>query len=58
MYEIKTLPCGHQIEEGKKWCPACTKHVARIKYGEPGICPSCNKSYPIDRYNFYIEKKL
>ena len=56
MWIKKILPCGHEIEERKKWCPACNKHVAKIKYGEPGICPECNKRYPIDRYNFYREK--
>ena len=56
MWKVIRLPCGHDIEERGKWCPACTKLVGHIKYGSAGVCPTCDKRYPIDRYNFYRGK--
>jgi len=57
-WETHTLPCGHVIDEGKRWCPACGHHVAHIRYGEPGLCPYCNETYKIDKYKFYIKPHL
>lgn len=55
--EVHKLPCGHVIEEYKRWCPSCNHQVAKIEYGYAGICPYCNKPYRTDKYKFYIGEK-
>ena len=54
--EVYKLACGHVIEEYSRWCPSCSHRVAKIEYGVAGICPYCDKPYPVDKYKFFRGK--